>query len=98
MAKLVSIAGVAVGAGLMYVLDRTTGEFIQGKPFVKVNWTDGFDAKGRPHRVPGKVPAGSGGDGSTARRRHRAPAPWSAPRARCCSWPPPVEPPWPPGP
>jgi alcohol dehydrogenase (cytochrome c) len=50
--------------GLMYVLDRTTGEFLQGKPFVKVNWMDGFDAKGRPHRVPGKVPAQSGGDGT----------------------------------
>ena len=35
--------------GVMYVLDRTTGEFLQGKPFVKVNWMDGFDAKGRPH-------------------------------------------------
>ena len=35
--------------GLMYVLDRTTGEFLLGKPFVKVNWMDGFDAKGRPH-------------------------------------------------
>jgi alcohol dehydrogenase (cytochrome c) len=54
--------------GLMYVLDRTTGEFLQGKPFVKVNWMDGtFDAKGRPHRVPGKVPVGSGGDGTEIR-------------------------------
>ena len=42
--------------GLMYVLDRTTGEFLLGKPFTTVNWMDGFDAKGRPHRVPGKVP------------------------------------------
>jgi len=51
--------------GVMYVLDRTTGEFIQGKPYVKVNWMDGtFDAKGRPHRVPGKVGAASGGDGT----------------------------------
>lgn len=50
--------------GLMYLLDRTTGEFLQGKPFVKVNWMDGFDEKGRPHRVPGKVPVGSGGDGT----------------------------------
>ncbi|HTM02500.1 MAG TPA: PQQ-dependent dehydrogenase, methanol/ethanol family [Vicinamibacterales bacterium] len=37
--------------GVMYCLDRVTGEFITGKPFVKVNWMDGFDAKGRPHRV-----------------------------------------------
>jgi len=50
--------------GLMYVLDRTTGEFLQGKPFVKVNWMNGFDPKGRPIRVPGKVPVGSGGDGT----------------------------------
>ena len=39
--------------GIMYVLDRTTGEFLKGKPYVKVNWMDGFDAKGRPNRVLG---------------------------------------------
>jgi alcohol dehydrogenase (cytochrome c) len=50
--------------GVMYVLDRITGEFLQGKPFVKVNWMDGFDKDGRPHRVPGKVPVVSGGDGT----------------------------------
>jgi alcohol dehydrogenase (cytochrome c) len=49
--------------GLMYVLDRTTGEFLQGKPFVKVNWMDGFDKDGRPKRVPGKLP-GAEGDGT----------------------------------
>jgi len=46
--------------GLMYVLDRTTGEFLLGKPYVEVNWTDGFDAKGRPHRAPGMVPTPQG--------------------------------------
>ena len=47
--------------GVMYVLDRTTGEFLAGRPFVEVNWLAGFDAKGRPQRVPGKVatPEGS---------------------------------------
>ena len=50
--------------GVAYVLDRTTGEFLHGRPFVKVNWMDGFDGKGRPIRVPGKVPVGSGGDGT----------------------------------
>ena len=50
--------------GVMYLLDRTTGEFLQGRPFVKVNWMDGFDDKGRPIRVQGKVPVGSGGDGT----------------------------------
>jgi alcohol dehydrogenase (cytochrome c) len=46
--------------GLMYVLDRTTGEFLLGRPYVKVNWMDGFDAKGRPQRVEGKVPTKEG--------------------------------------
>jgi alcohol dehydrogenase (cytochrome c) len=49
--------------GVMYVLDRVTGEFLQGKPFVKVNWMDGFDKDGRPQRVPGKLP-GAQGDGT----------------------------------
>ena len=41
--------------GLMYVLDRTTGQFLSGKPFVEVNWMSGFDDKGRPVRIPDKV-------------------------------------------
>jgi alcohol dehydrogenase (cytochrome c) len=39
--------------GIMYVLDRTTGQFLLGKPFVEVNWMTGFDEKGRPIQVPG---------------------------------------------
>ncbi len=46
--------------GLFYVLDRTTGQFLLGKPFVKVNWMDGFDEKGRPKRVAGKAPSAEG--------------------------------------
>lgn len=46
--------------GLMYAFDRTTGEFLQGKPYVEVNWMDGFDANGRPRRVPGIVPTPQG--------------------------------------
>ena len=46
--------------GLMYVVDRTNGEFLMGKPFVKVTWMDGFDEKGRPRRVPGMVPSKEG--------------------------------------
>jgi alcohol dehydrogenase (cytochrome c) len=46
--------------GVMYLLDRRTGQFLKGKPYVKVNWMDGFDAKGRPRRVPGKVPTPEG--------------------------------------
>ena len=37
--------------GIFYVLDRVTGEFLKGQPFVKVNWVQGFDAKGRPNQV-----------------------------------------------
>ena len=46
--------------GLMYVLDRVTGEFLLGRPYVAVNWMDGFDEKGRPRRVPGMVPTPQG--------------------------------------
>jgi alcohol dehydrogenase (cytochrome c) len=45
--------------GVMYVLDRVTGEFLKGKPFVKTNWLDGFDAKGRPNRVKFPTPEGT---------------------------------------
>ena len=46
--------------GVFYVIDRTTGEFLLGKPFVEVNWMNGFDEKGRPMRVAGKVPTPEG--------------------------------------
>ncbi len=36
--------------GMFYVFDRITGEFLLGKPFVRVNWTSGFDETGRPMR------------------------------------------------
>ena len=40
--------------GFFYVLDRATGEFLSGKPFAYVNWTQGLDAKShRPIRQPG---------------------------------------------
>ena len=37
--------------GFWYVLDRATGEFLSGKPFAKVTWATGLDAKGRPQNV-----------------------------------------------
>jgi alcohol dehydrogenase (cytochrome c) len=40
--------------GFFYVIDRTTGQFLSGKPFVRVTWAEGFDEKGRPNRVPGQ--------------------------------------------
>ena len=46
--------------GLAYVIDRTSGEFLLGKPYVKVNWMDGFDPKGRPIRIPGQIPTPQG--------------------------------------
>ena len=46
--------------GNFYALDRSTGEFLMGKPFVEVNWMSGFDEKGRPMRVPGKTPSVEG--------------------------------------
>ena len=38
--------------GFFYVLDRTTGEFIRGNPFVRVNWASGLDESGRPIETP----------------------------------------------
>jgi alcohol dehydrogenase (cytochrome c) len=46
--------------GMFYVLDRASGEFLMGKPFVKVNWATGFDEKGRPIRAPGIEPSTKG--------------------------------------
>jgi alcohol dehydrogenase (cytochrome c) len=46
--------------GVFYVLDRATGEFLSGKPFVKVNWAAGFDERGRPIRTPGTLPNAEG--------------------------------------
>lgn len=34
--------------GFYYVLDRATGEFLVGVPFVEVNWATGLDSAGRP--------------------------------------------------
>ncbi len=38
--------------GYFYVLNRETGAFLAGTPFVKVNWASGLDAKGRPIQTP----------------------------------------------
>jgi alcohol dehydrogenase (cytochrome c) len=39
---------VANRNGFYYVLDRTTGEFLAGEPFVELNWAKGLDSAGRP--------------------------------------------------
>jgi alcohol dehydrogenase (cytochrome c) len=46
--------------GMFYVLDRTNGKFMLGKPFTKINWSDGFDEKGRPRIVPSVAPSKAG--------------------------------------
>ncbi|MCY4263832.1 MAG: PQQ-dependent dehydrogenase, methanol/ethanol family [Gammaproteobacteria bacterium] len=38
--------------GYFYVLDRTTGECLLGKPFVPVNWSNGLDENCRPMITP----------------------------------------------
>jgi alcohol dehydrogenase (cytochrome c) len=43
--------------GYFYVLDRQTGKFLLGKPFVKVNWSSGLDERGRP--IPTPQPPGA---------------------------------------
>lgn len=44
--------------GFYYVLDRTSGEFLHGTPFIKeLNWASGLTAKGRPIRVEGVIPS-----------------------------------------
>jgi alcohol dehydrogenase (cytochrome c) len=43
--------------GFFYVLDRTSGQFLAGYPFIKLNWASGLDAKGRP--IPTPQPQGT---------------------------------------
>jgi alcohol dehydrogenase (cytochrome c) len=46
--------------GFYYVLDRTSGKFLTGKPFSTVNWARGLDEAGRPMRVSGMEPTVEG--------------------------------------
>jgi alcohol dehydrogenase (cytochrome c) len=46
--------------GFFYVLDRTNGQFLLGKPFAKVTWATGLDEAGRPMRVSGMEPSEGG--------------------------------------
>ena len=38
--------------GIFYVLDRTNGKLLFGKPYVRQTWNAGFDADGRPKVIP----------------------------------------------
>jgi alcohol dehydrogenase (cytochrome c) len=46
--------------GFFYVLDRATGQFLWGSPFVKVTWATGLDTNGRPMPAPGASPTREG--------------------------------------
>lgn len=46
--------------GFFYVLDRTDGQFLQGKPFTTQTWATGLDEKGEPIRAAGMVPTPQG--------------------------------------
>jgi len=46
--------------GVFYVLDRTNGKFLLGKPFVKTNWLAGVDESGRPRVQPNSLPTKEG--------------------------------------
>ncbi len=44
--------------GFFYVLDRVTGEYLLGQPFIhNMTWATGLDAKGRPQLVAGAEPS-----------------------------------------
>jgi alcohol dehydrogenase (cytochrome c) len=53
--------------GNFYVLERATGRFLSGHPFVKVNWMSHFDEKGRPVQTvqPAGQPTWPGNQGGT---------------------------------
>jgi alcohol dehydrogenase (cytochrome c) len=47
--------------GFYYALDRTNGEFLLGKPFVKkLTWASGIGSDGRPRLVEGNKPSRAG--------------------------------------
>jgi alcohol dehydrogenase (cytochrome c) len=46
--------------GFFYALDRRTGHFLFAKAFAKQTWAAGFDAGGRPIRLPNSDPTPNG--------------------------------------
>jgi glucose dehydrogenase len=48
--------------GFFYLLDRTNGEFLLAKNFVKQTWVKNFDDNGRPDVIPGNEPTPEGND------------------------------------
>jgi alcohol dehydrogenase (cytochrome c) len=46
--------------GFYYALDRISGKFIAGQPYVKQTWASGLDEAGRPMRLPNTTPTAEG--------------------------------------
>jgi alcohol dehydrogenase (cytochrome c) len=46
--------------GFYYLLDRVTGEFLHGAPYIRQEWADGLDSAGRPRMRPNIEPTDSG--------------------------------------
>jgi alcohol dehydrogenase (cytochrome c) len=46
--------------GFYYVLDRQTGKYLLGKPFITQTWAKGLDDNGRPIRLPNIDPTPEG--------------------------------------
>ena len=55
--KLIAVAN---RNAFYYVLDRTTGEFIAGRPYAKQTWAKGLDARGRPILNENSAPTDKG--------------------------------------
>ena len=48
--------------GFFYAIDRTNGEFLFAKPFVRTTWASGFTPEGRPIVNPAAVPSYEGSE------------------------------------
>jgi len=46
--------------GFFFVLDRTNGEFLLGKPFTKSTWASGYSSEGKPILLPNSDPTPQG--------------------------------------
>lgn len=46
--------------GFFYVLDRVTGQFLLGEPFVKQTWAKALDERGRPIKDEDRMPSPKG--------------------------------------
>jgi len=54
------IVALANRNGFYYALDRQTGRFVGGRPYIKQTWSSGLDEAGRPMRLPNTAPSVEG--------------------------------------